>query len=105
MKEQLADEWGRRLSFCTKPKIAGLCNYEKKEITIFMKRKKNRDPRELLDTLIHEEIHALLPDLPEKKTKISAKKVIGELTMDQIGYFFSLYGIAFDQEPVLETGI
>jgi len=53
MKEQLADGWDRRLSFCPKPKIAGLCNYEKKEITIFMKRKKNRDPRELLDTIVH----------------------------------------------------
>ncbi|MEK6953205.1 MAG: hypothetical protein AABX29_09400 [Nanoarchaeota archaeon] len=105
MKEQLADGYNRRQSFCPNPKISGLCLFEKKEITIFMRRKKHRNPRELLDTIIHEEIHALHPDLPEKKTKKSTEKIIGELTLDQIGYFFGLYGIVFDQNPALETGI
>lgn len=102
MKEQLTDGWDRRLSFSHKPKRLGLCFQEDKKIVIFMRRREHRDPQELLDTIIHEEIHALDTDLPEKK--IATIKIVKELTLDQIDYFFRLYGITFDQNSALEAG-
>lgn len=104
MKEQLADGWDRRLSFSHKPKKLGLCFKEDKKIIIFMRRREHRDVSVLFDTIIHEEIHGLQPDLPEKKTIETTKKIIGELTIDQIDYFFRLYGLTFDQNPALEIG-
>jgi hypothetical protein len=51
--------------------LAGICIYEDRELSI-LKRLKGR---ELLDTLVHELLHAELPGLSHRKVKRVAKSI------------------------------
>ena len=120
MKEVIAPDYSRRLSFSPKPKLSGICHRDRREIIIFARRKKHRDPNELLNTIIHEEIHAVCPNYSEKVTKKVTSALIAIITPEQIAKYSSLYGLEFNEgqlvlprgkviqkataEPVLENG-
>lgn len=54
----------------------GEIDYDKKEIKINASREKNKERGELLNSIVHEELHRIHPRMKEKNIKILAEKKI-----------------------------
>lgn len=59
----------------TKDRVWGWANQEDFEVEI----EKNQPPKEYLNTLVHEMLHCLLPDLSEKQTSKMANIMADEI--------------------------
>lgn len=104
MKEIIANGWTRvvkRITFPT-PRY-GRCDDELKRITIC--KKKNRGQPELIDTIVHEEIHAVFPEFNEREARSLTDELLNVLTIEQKKRYLDLYGYEYVEEFPEDTNL
>lgn len=74
----------------------GRCDVELKRITIC--KKKNRGQPELIDTIVHEEIHAVFPEFNEREARTLTDELLDVLTIEQKKKYLDLYGYEYVEE-------
>ena len=88
MKEVIAPSY--KIFTWNRMKPLGLCDWENREIFINEKAHKNK-PVEMLDTLVHEEAHAVYPEFNEREVAGLVAEMLPTLTHPQIVAYFNLY--------------
>lgn len=71
-------------------KELGLCEWESREIFINDKAHKDK-PMELFDTLAHESMHSVYPELGEREIASLTAELLPTLTHPQVVKYFELY--------------
>ena len=95
MKEVIANDWTRvvRRIKWPKPSPWGRCDDELKRITICSK--KNKSQSQLLDTIGHEEIHAVYPEFNEREVLSLTDSLVNSLNVEQKIRYLDLYGYEY----------
>ena len=96
MKEVIAQGATRRISRSSRPSYFGLCYQEDRNIIIF--EKKNRTPKKMLNTIVHEELHTVYPEFNEREVRWWTDTIQEKLTLDQKKQYFELYGLEYVEE-------
>lgn len=94
MKEVVMHGWERRLKRDRKPwpnRNWGTVDHPTRIISIDPRR--NRFLRRMLDTIVHEEIHAVFSEYDERETLAWTNEMVENLSSDQITKLLDLYGI------------
>ncbi|OGK31060.1 hypothetical protein A3F29_02185 [Candidatus Roizmanbacteria bacterium RIFCSPHIGHO2_12_FULL_33_9] len=68
----------------------GVTLFEDKKIIICPR--KNRIEEQLIDTIVHEEIHAVFPEFNEREARALTDALVESLTPDQKRKYLDLYG-------------
>lgn len=98
MKEAIANGYVRESKrFRRRGAALGICFYEDRKIVIDSR--KNRFEPELLDTIVHEEIHAVFPEFDERETHAWTDVIREKLTDDQKRLLLDLYGFYYYKDP------
>lgn len=101
MKEVIAHGWTKEVKRSRKPRSAwGICFYEERKIIVDSR--KNRHEAELLDTIVHEEVHAVFPEFDERETAAWADVINKGLSSEQKGRLLDLYGFYYYEDPKID---
>lgn len=77
----------------------GDIDYDKKKIRINKSKKKNERPGEILNTIVHEEIHRKHPGKFERTTKKETRRLIAKMSKKQKEKYYSKY----NKKPVKKS--
>ena len=82
----------------------GETDFKKKTIRINKSKKKNKNPGESLDTIVHEEQHRIHPGMKEKNIKKRTKKVIKKMSKPVKVKMYSKYAKVAAQKAKFKHG-
>ncbi len=69
----------------------GDIDYEKRKIRLNKSKKKNKKPGEILNTIVHEEMHRRHPSMHEKTIKKETKRQLAKMSKRQKEKYYSKY--------------